>query len=55
MIKDSGYKPQNIENLVKEKIKSKLIKEVFEAISLLNLFGFKDEKVIDSLKENIDL
>jgi hypothetical protein len=40
MIKDSGYKPQNIENLVKEKIKSKEIKEVLDAISLLNLFGF---------------
>ncbi len=46
MIKDSGYKPQNIENLVKEKIWGNVIIEVLDAISLLNLFLFKDDNFI---------
>jgi hypothetical protein len=54
MIKDTGYKPQNIAKLVKDKLNSRDINEVLEAISLLNLFGFKDENVILSLKNKIE-
>ena len=40
--------------MVKDKLNSRDINEVLEAISLLNLFGFKDENVILSLKNKID-
>jgi hypothetical protein len=54
MIKDSGYKPDNIVELIKDKLNSGDINTVLETISLLDLFGFKDEKAILCLKNKID-
>jgi hypothetical protein len=39
-IKDSGYKPHNIVELVKDKLYNADINIVLETISFLNLFGF---------------
>jgi hypothetical protein len=42
MIKDSGYKPDNIVELIKDKLNSGDINTVLETISILDLFGFKN-------------
>jgi hypothetical protein len=42
MILDSGYKPNNIIDLVKDKLNDGDINIVLEAITILDLFGFKN-------------
>jgi hypothetical protein len=54
MIKDSGYKPDNIVELVKDKLNSEDINITLETISLIDLFGFKNEGAIVCLKNKID-
>jgi hypothetical protein len=53
-IKDSGYKPDNIVELIKEKLNSKDINIVLETINLLDIFGFKNKDAISCLKNKID-
>ena len=42
MIKDTGYKPNNIVELIKDKLYQEDINIVLEAITILDLFGFKN-------------
>jgi hypothetical protein len=53
-IKDSGYKPDNIVELIKEKLNSKDNNIVLETINLLDIFGFKNKDAIICLKNKID-
>jgi hypothetical protein len=53
-IKDSGYKPDNIVELIKEKLNSKDNNIVLETINLLDIFGFKNKDAIICLKNKIN-
>ncbi len=53
-IKDSGYKPDNIVELIKEKLNSRDINIVLETINLLDIFGFKNKDAIICLRNKID-